>query len=134
MAVRKRIDAGTLAPAENEAEPESAEARAKRLFAEGALNEQAIATAIEEGDRAFVRHGLVHLSKLPAPTVQKLMSTGGAKGITVLAWKSGLTMAMAEHLQRSLGRVNPKMMVKATRDGQYPMTEADIEWYLGFYT
>lgn len=134
MAVRKRIESGKLVATENEAEPETAEARAKRLFEAGALNEQTIATAVEEGDRAFVRHGLVHLSGLPSPTVQKLLSTGGAKGITVLAWKSRLSMAMAESLQRNLGRVKPQFLVRATRDGQYPMSEADIEWYLGFYT
>ena len=134
MAVRKRIDSGELAATGTEAEPEGAEARAKRMFAEGTLNEQAIAAAIEEGDRAFVRYGLVHLSGLPSPTVQKLLSTGGAKGITVLAWKSQLSMQMAENLQRNLGRVQARFMVRATREGKYPMSESDIEWYLGFYT
>ncbi|MSO54411.1 MAG: hypothetical protein EXQ90_04705 [Rhodospirillales bacterium] len=74
------------------------------------------------------------MSGLPSPTVQKLLSTGGAKGITVLAWKSQLSMQMAENIQRNLGRVQARFMVRATREGKYPMSESDIEWYLGFYT
>ena len=42
-------------------------------------------------------------------------------------------MSMAETLQRRLGRVQPKTMMRAVQGDKYPLTEADIQWYLSFY-
>jgi hypothetical protein len=80
-----------------------------------------------------VRHGLVLRSGLPVDTVQKPVNTGAGKGITCLSWKAGVSMSMAETLQRRLGRVPPRQMMRAAPDDKYPLTEGDIQWYLSFY-
>ena len=114
----------------NRLEPED---RAREMYEAGTLTEEAMIDSLDEGDNAFVRHGLVLRSGLPADTVQKLINTGAGKGITCLSWKAGVSMSMAETLQRRLGRVQPKTMLRAVQGDKYPLTEADIQWYLSFY-
>ena len=131
MAVRRRIEAGELAEEATELRP--AEDRAREMYEAETLTEEAMIDSLDEGDNAFVRHGLVLRSGLPADTVQKLINTGAGKGITCLSWKAGVSMSMAETLQRRLGRVQPKTMLRAVQGDKYPLTEADIQWYLSFY-
>ncbi len=130
--VRQRIERGELA--ENEAdEIESSDVRAKRLFDDDALTEDVLIEAVDQSETAFVRHALILLSGFPMATVNAILSTGGAKGITALAYKAGLSMTMAETLQRRLGRVKPEFMLRAAADGAYPLSEQDIDWYLDFF-
>ncbi len=130
-AVRRRIDAGELA--EEVAEHRPAEDRAREMYEAGTLTEEAMIEALDERDNAFVRHALVLRSGLPTDTVQKLINTGAGKGITCLSWKAGVSMSMAETLQRRLGRVPARQMMRAAQDDEYPLTEGDIQWYLSFY-
>ncbi|MDP6603973.1 MAG: DUF2336 domain-containing protein [Rhodospirillales bacterium] len=131
MAVRRRIEAGELTEEVTEHRP--AEDRAREMYEAGTLTEEAMIEALDERDNAFVRHGLVLMSGLPADTVQKMINTGAGKGITCLSWKAGVNMTMAETLQRRLGRVPPQQMMRAAQDDKYPLTEGDIQWYLSFY-
>ena len=72
-------------------------------------------------------------SGLPVDTVQKPVNTGAGKGITCLSWKAGVSMSRAETLQRRLGRVPPRQVMRAAPDDKYPLTEGDIQWHLSFY-
>jgi uncharacterized protein (DUF2336 family) len=130
QSVRRRIERGELV---DQAVEESADARAKRMHDEGTLNEEALIEAIDQSETAFVRHALILKSGFPMATVNAILNTGGGKGITALAYKADLTMAMAETLQRRMGRVKPDLMLRATADGGYPLSEQDIDWYLDFF-
>ena len=61
------------------------------------------------------------------------LSFSTTKGITALAYKAALTMSMAETMQRRMGRVKSELMLRATADGGYPLSEQDIDWYLDFF-
>jgi len=129
--VRKRIERGDIE--EDSKNLPTGEARAKELFDAGKLNEDAIVSAIQDRELAFIHHALALMSKLPHEAVQKMMTTPSGKGVTALSYKAGLSMNTFEDLQMKIAKVPPKQMVRAKRVGHYPMTEDDIDWYLDFY-
>ena len=47
-----------------------------------------------------------------------------------IAWKAGLSIKMAVRLQLELARVNRNDVMRAGDDGGYPMSEADLDWYV----
>jgi uncharacterized protein (DUF2336 family) len=130
--VRKRIERGDFAGDDVDWEP--AEERAQKAFKAGTLNEDAICLALDEGDNAFVRYGLMHLSGLPFDTVSKLLNAGSGKAVTALVWKSGLSMAAAELIQRRIARIQPRQMLRAAPKGKYPLSRDDLQWYLDCVT
>ena len=130
QSVRRRIERGELVDQTIE---ETADVRAKRMHEEGTLNEEAPIEAIDQGETAFVHQALILKSGFPMATVNAILNTGGGKGITALAYKAALTMSMAETMQRRMGRVKSELMLRATADGGYPLSEQDIDWYLDFF-
>ena len=56
-----------------------------------------------------------------------------AKGIVSLAWKSGLSMKLAEQLQLRLARIAPNGVLKAAKGNNYPMSDDDMDWQLEFF-
>ena len=129
--VRKRIERGdTETDSQN---LPTGEARAKQMFKDDKLNEDAIAQAIKDRELAFIHHALSLMSGLPHSAVQKMLTTPSGKGVTALSYKAGLSMNMCETLQTKIVKVPPNQMVRAKHVGQYPMTEDDIDWYLDFY-
>ena len=129
--VRKRIAKGDFADDEPEIEP--AEDRARKMHDSGMLSEQVLMNAIEKGDKAFVRYGLILLSGLPKESVQKMLNTSSAKAVVALCWKADLSMEMAEVLQQKIARIQPKSLIRAKPDGGFPLSEDDIDWYLDFF-
>jgi len=126
--VRKRIERGDFAGDDPDWEP--AEERARRLFDDGKLDEAAVVRAIEKGDNAFVRYALTHLSGLPFKTVSGMLNTGSGKAITALIWKAGLTMETAYLVQTRVARVPQKSQVRPGPGDTFPMSEADLAWYI----
>jgi len=126
--VRKRIEKGDFA--EKGSDWESAEDRARKLFENGELDEHAVIKGIEAADNAFVRHALQFLSDLPFETVSRMLNTSSGKAVTALVWKSGLSMATAELVQKKISRVPPKNMVRPKADGDFPLSDDDLSWYL----
>lgn len=126
--VRQRIERGDFAGDDPDWEP--AEDRAKRLFESGELDEAVIVGAIEKGDNAFARYALTHLSGLPLETVSRMLNTASGKAVTALVWKAGLSMSAAHMVQQRISRVPPKSQVKPGPGGVFPMSEADLGWYI----
>lgn len=126
--VRQRIERGDFAGDDPNWEP--AEDRATKLFKAGKLNEEIVIRALEQGDNAFVRYSLAALSELPFETVNRMLNTGSGKAITALVWKSGLSMPTALLVQKRISRVQPKAQVRPGPKGEYPLSEADLSWYI----
>lgn len=126
--VRKRIERGDFAGDDPDWEP--AEERARRLFDAGELDEAIIVRAIEKGDNAFVRYALSHLSGLPFKTVTSMLNTGSGKAITALVWKAGLSMPSAHLVQVRVARVPQKSQLRPGPGDAFPMSEADLGWYI----
>ena len=68
-------------------------------------------------------------SSLPAPLVRKILASASAKAIVALAWKANYSMDLAVALQAGPGGIAAGE-VRQPRDGEYPLSESDMEWQL----
>ena len=130
-AVLERISKGDFD--EESPVPDTGGERARQMFEQGALDEEAVIEAIDEDDKTFVRQALVLMSGLPERVVSKMLNAGSGKAVTALAWKSGLSMWAATKLQTRIARIQPKSMIKAREGRSYPMTETDLNWYVDYF-
>ena len=106
--------------------------RARRLYATGLLNEDAVMEALDS-DRDFLVAALSLRSKQPPAVVAKILASHSAKGLTALAWKSGLTMRLALQLQLRVAHLPPKARLIAGAGGIFPLSAADLEWQIEFF-
>ena len=106
--------------------------RARRLFASGLLNEDALMEALDS-DRDFLIAALSLRSKLPPAVVAKILASHSAKGLTALTWKAGFTMRLALQLQVRVARLPPKARLIAGGGGTFPLSAAELEWQIGFF-
>ena len=131
-AVRERISKDDFD--EDAADPDTGEERARQMFEQGSLDEEAVIDGIDEDEKTFVRQALVLLSGLPERVVSKMLNAGSGKAVTALAWKSGLSMWAATKLQTRIARIQPKSMIKAGEGRGYPMAESDLNWYVDYFS
>jgi uncharacterized protein (DUF2336 family) len=113
-------------------EGETPDSRARALFDDGSLDGDAVAEALEAGDRAFVKAALALLSDLPADVIDKAVSTGSVKGTVALAWKAGLSPRLATDLQMKLSFVPAPDVLHPKGGEDYPLSDQDMEWQLDF--
>jgi len=107
--------------------------RAKRLLAEGKLDETVVANGIAEGDRPFVVAALAERIGIPSATVDRVLATHSARAITALVWRSGLSMRLARQVQLRLAQLTPKDALAARNGSDYPLSERDMRWQLEFF-
>jgi uncharacterized protein (DUF2336 family) len=104
-----------------------------RLHREGKLDDGRISSELTSGNRAFVTEALAVKAGLPAAVVDRIAQSRSAKAMTALAWKAGFSMRFAMKLQSRFANVPSSEMLHA-RDGfDYPMSEEDMAWQIGFY-
>lgn len=130
QSTRQRIDKGDFA--EDEADREPADERAKKMHADGKLDEDVIIQAMDDKDLAFVRYALALMSGLTAGLAKEMLGSGSGKTVTALAWKAGLSMRAACALQAKVAHIQPKSMMKAI-DGDYPMSDDELAWYIDYF-
>ena len=111
---------------------ETADERALKMFKQGKLTEQLIATSLDRGDRSFVIEALALMAELPSKVVAKSVSMGSAKGMVAVAWKASLSMRTAAQLQLRLARVPPGSVLQAKSGGAFPLTDDEMLWQLDF--
>jgi uncharacterized protein (DUF2336 family) len=111
-----------------------ATARARKLQAEGKLDDAAINDAIDLGDRYFLRAALALLATLPLDDVDRVLAAHSAKGIVALAWKAGLKMQTALRLETGFAHIPRPSLVRPQPDGSYPLTQEAMRWQLEFLT
>lgn len=112
---------------------EGARERAEVLYKDGKLDEDAVVSAIDAGERLFVIHAIALLTGLPWEKVRDILSSKSAKAICALAWKSEFTAERALTLQTKVGKLQGKSVIRPTPDGEYALTNDDMEWYLDFF-
>jgi uncharacterized protein (DUF2336 family) len=134
--VKQRLaERGAEATADKETAPSpgaEALARARRLKAEGKLDEPLVLKAIGH-DRLFVRAALAVLADLPVEVIDRVLSAHSPKGMTALAWKSGFGMQAALKLQLQLGQIPPATALKPRADGGFPLSSDAMQWQLEFF-
>lgn len=106
--------------------------RARRMFASGLLNEEALLDVLDT-DRDFLVAALSLRSKLPPAVVAKILASHSAKGLTALTWKAGFTMRLALQLQLRVAHLPPKARLIAGGGGTFPLSAAELEWQIGFF-
>ena len=136
-AVKKRIkeEDAKRQPTVEDAEHDREDAlRAKKLHAEGKLDDAAVSKAVKAGQRAFVEHALVHKTKLPLVSVRRVLESKSGKAVTALAWHADLSMRTALTLQKELAQVPPHAILNARCGVDYPLSQDELSWYLDFFT
>lgn len=116
-----------------EEEGETAEEKVSRLKKEGKLDDDAVADALDAGQRAFVRAALAVMAQLRVDVVDKILSARSAKGVTALAWKAGLPMRVAVQLQTRMGGISPRQALQPRSGTEYPLTQEEMTWQIEFF-
>lgn len=129
-AAAKPAEAGGAAAEED---AETVEEKVRRLEKEGKLDEDAVADAVDAGQRAFVRAALAVLADVPVSAVDKILSSRSAKGVTALAWKAGLPVRLAVQLQTRIGGIAPRQALHPRGGKDYPMTAEEMKWQIEFF-
>ena len=106
--------------------------RARRLYANGLLNEEAVLDALDT-DREFLIAALSLRGRLPPAVVAKILASHSAKGLTALVWKAGFTMRLSLQLQLRVARLPPKARLVAGGGGTFPLSAAELEWQIEFF-
>ena len=84
-------------------------------------------------NRGFVSAAVALMAALPQEVVQKVASLEGAKGMTALAWKAGLSMRTGVQLQLRLARIAPSKILQPKGGSDFPMTPEEMDWQLDFF-
>ncbi len=129
--IRERIESGDLRP--DDEGPELSEDKAQRLFDEGKLDDDFLKQAIEKGEISLIPPALSLLSGMESEIVKRILMGDSGKGVVSLTWKAGLSMEIAEMIERRVAQVPTRAMVSCPADGSFPMTEDDMEWYLAYF-
>lgn len=138
--VSQRLAAHAAAPAAaggataaEEESGETVEEKVRRLQKEGKLDEDAVADAVDAGQRAFVRAALAVLAKVPVGVVDKILSARSAKGVMALAWKAGLSVRLAVQLQTRVGGISPRQALHPRGGKEYPLSTEEMKWQIEFF-
>lgn len=134
MAQRNDLDADTAAMLADEVRrhlddangSETPGERARRLHAEGKLDEETVANAVEKGDRDFVTSALALLGEIPTAGLGKMIEIGNANAVTAAVWKAGLSMRLAVKVQSRIARIPPAKMLNARNGTDYPLSQQDM--------
>ncbi len=113
--------------------PEAAIARARRLYTQGKLKEDAVSEALAAGDRRFVAAALAVLSGLPLALVEKVAESKSARGVVAICWKANLAMRFATQLQIRYAHIAPNAAINPADGEKYPLTPEEMDWQIDFF-
>lgn len=100
----------------------------------GYLEEDDILRAVEDKNTSLVQAALAVRAEVPLKAVVKVFETHSAKGVVALCWKARLSMAAARRIQIATARLAPRDVLRAERNGAYPMTKSQMMWQISFFT
>jgi len=106
--------------------------RAKKMFAKGLLDDNAIRESAQAGEVKFVKAALVIKANIDKSCVINIFELGSVKGIVALCWKAGLSMTTAVVIQKRIAKIPPRE-VQGSANGDYPYSIAEMEWQLEFF-
>ena len=107
--------------------------RVRKLFDDGALSEELVASAIEEVDRDFVQHALALRAELSPEVVERVLSSRNAKAVVALAWRAKFSMRLAMRLESKIARIPPPQMLNARNGSDYPLSEHELKKQVEFF-
>lgn len=116
----------------DEGQEESVEARVKRVYKAGQLNEELLSDAIAMRDRDFLCAALGKMIRAEPRVVEKILDMRSPKSIVALCWHAGLSMRMALQMQKEMGKILPKDLIYPRDGTDYPFTDEELEWQVEF--
>lgn len=126
--VRRRLDM----MGEGGDDTDDAEARVKKMIAEGRLNEEAIIDALGVRDRDFVVVGLAALVHSNRENIEKVIAMRAPKPLMAICWKGGLSMRTAFQMQQELAHIPPQELIYPRGGTDYPLDAEELKWQLEF--
>jgi uncharacterized protein (DUF2336 family) len=99
----------------------------------GALGERYVEDAIETGRRDVVIEALALLAHAERPAIERIFSSRGAKAITALVWKAGLSMRIAFKIQTMLLKLHADELLPARAGVAFPLSEEEMRWHLSYF-
>lgn len=106
---------------------------AEKAFKEGSIDDEMVQSSIDTGDHDFVAKALALKAGLPVEVVERVIALQGAKSITALVWKAGLSMRTAIQVQLRVARVPPMEILNAKDGTDYPLSEEELQWHADMF-
>ena len=133
-AVREEVSWRLDLAAEDEAaqESETPYAKAKRLHEAGDLEPGMVESALKAGQKEYAIAALAVLSERSVGAVEKIASSKNAKALVSLTWRANMEPDHILLIQKRLGSIPPNKVLKPS-NGQFPLTEDEMDWLLEFF-
>jgi uncharacterized protein (DUF2336 family) len=129
--MNERLAAEDLGAADGDVSATLAEVAARHRA--GKLDDGFVASAAQNGRREIVVAALSLLGHVSADLVHRIFQSSSAKAATALVWRAGLSMRVAFKIQTYLLRLPARELLPA-RDGvDFPLTEDEMRWHLGYF-
>ena len=109
---------------------ETALLRAAAMAADNALDEPAMAAQVDAGETILCAAMLAVAAGVEIETVERAMSLRSAKGLVCLVHFAGWSMQASKAVQTLLGKIPPGMVLGATADGGFPLSDEEMRWQL----
>lgn len=134
-ATRRRIDWVSRAdPGRPPERPNETQVqRARRLHAEGRIDDLTVGDALAWDQVEFVKTALALMIGCDISVVDGVLQSHSPRGVTALAWRAGLTMRTAILLQVRAARIHPRRLLNARDGTDYPISEVEMIWHLEFF-
>ncbi|MBI3505329.1 MAG: DUF2336 domain-containing protein [Proteobacteria bacterium] len=107
--------------------------KVKRLRREKKLDDAAVTSAAQNGEKLFVKLALAELGGTRAEAIDKILTARSAKGIIAACWKAKLKMPTAVAIQQKTLSLPPKSVLLGTKWEGWPLTEEELKWQLEFF-
>ncbi len=99
----------------------------------GRLDEDYVDAAAEEGRSEHVVLALAYLARLPVDLVRRVFAARGAKPVTALVWRAGLSMRTAFKIQTFILKLKSDELLHARGGVRFPMSEEEMRWQLDYF-
>jgi len=106
--------------------------KATSLYKIKNLSSADIIQALENGDDDFTIAGLAVRSELNTMAVRKTIADKNIKGLLSISWAAGLSAAEAVVVQKKLAKLPENRVIDANPQGDYTLSDDDMEWQLEF--
>jgi hypothetical protein len=105
----------------------------QKMHDAGELDEDRVIDWMDENQWLHVQSALAVLSGLRRVVVKKIIASQSGKGMMALCWKAGISANLGESLQVKLAKIPVRDLLKATKDGKFPLTDEELEWHLELF-
>jgi len=104
-----------------------------RLYNARKLDSEMVTKALMSADHGFVFAALLVKAGVEPEVGRRMFMEKNPKGIVALCWKAHAPVSLAVQVQQRLGRLPPSEVLLPKDDGEYPLSEEEMEWQLEFF-